>query len=401
MKLLRKNIEKDQSGFVRLEPEESEDMWHLYNLIQKGDQVEATTVRYVPLPVCCIPLALQLLTPTAFGPNRGVKSESSTGSVSTQRVRTKLRVNVRDIFFDIQAGALRINGQNVLENKFLGQFHTIDLELKQPFMLFKPTWDTISLQRVKDACDVTKQADAAAVVMQDGLANVCLLTQHMTIVRQRVEVHIPRKNRGSATNYEKAIGKFYDQVYRSIKQHIDFGVVKVVVLGSPGFVKDKFFKYMLDQAKEDNKTIMTNKPKFVLVHTSSGHKRALEEVMQDPQIKVRLADTKAAEEGRALDEFYKIMNDDPDRAYYGFDHVRRACENHAIGTLMITDELFRSADLATRRKYVKLVEDTQALKGRVLIFSSLHVSGEQLQQLSGVAAILNFPLPEVESEAES
>jgi protein pelota len=34
--------------------------------------------------------------------------------------------------------------------------------------------------------------------------------------------------------------------------------------------------------------------------------------------------------------------------------------------------------------------------GEALVFSSLHVSGEALNQLSGVAAILRFPLPELE-----
>ncbi len=34
--------------------------------------------------------------------------------------------------------------------------------------------------------------------------------------------------------------------------------------------------------------------------------------------------------------------------------------------------------------------------GEVRVFSSLHVSGEQLAQLTGVAAILRFPCPEIE-----
>lgn len=34
----------------------------------------------------------------------------------------------------------------------------------------------------------TRQAEVAAVVMQPGLANVCLLTSVMTIVRQRIDV---------------------------------------------------------------------------------------------------------------------------------------------------------------------------------------------------------------------
>ena len=38
--------------------------------------------------------------------------------------------------------------------------------------------------------------------------------------------------------------------------------------------------------------------------------------------------------------------------------------------------------------------------GKVLIYSSLHNSGEQLNQLTGVAAILSFPMEEPDSDEE-
>ena len=34
--------------------------------------------------------------------------------------------------------------------------------------------------------------------------------------------------------------------------------------------------------------------------------------------------------------------------------------------------------------------------GEVVIFSGMHTSGEQLKQLTGIAAILRFPLPDLE-----
>ena len=60
------------------------------------------------------------------------------------------------------------------------------------FELTKPLWDTVSLERVDVATDVTRKADLAAVVMQEGLANVCLVTASMTLVRKKIEVNIPR-----------------------------------------------------------------------------------------------------------------------------------------------------------------------------------------------------------------
>lgn len=94
------------------------------------------------------------------------------------------------------------------------------------------------------------------------------------------------------------------------------------------------------------------------------------------------------------------MEKDPDRAYYGYRHVAMAQEQLAIDSLLVTDELFRSADLKERRQYVKLVEDVRAAGGQVYILSSMHVSGQQLQQVSGVAALLRFPMPDLEELEE-
>ncbi|CEG82923.1 Putative Translation factor pelota [Rhizopus microsporus] len=353
-------------------------MWHVYNLISKGDMIKATTIRRL-------------------------QSESSTGSSTSQRIRLTLTITVENVDFDPIVGLLRINGRVSSENTFvkMGSYHTIDLELNRNFTLFKPEWDTIALERVDDACDVAKQADVAAVVCQEGLANLCFLTQHMTVVRQRIETPIPRKRKGSVANHEKGLEKFYEQIYQAILRHVHFDIVKAIIIASPGFVKDQVYNYIFDQAvKTGNKTVLESKSKFILIHCSNGHKHALTEIMQDPTLQVKLADTKAAREVQALDKFYEMMNMDPDRAFYGFDHVSKANERGAVGTLLVTDELFRSADIDTRKKYVALVEQVRAQNGNVYVFSSMHASGEQLNQLTGVAAILNFPVPDIDEEDE-
>jgi len=93
--------------------------------------------------------------------------------------------------------------------------------------------------------------------------------------------------------------------------------------------------------KQDIKQLIENKSKFVLIHCSSGHKYALQEVLQDPSVQSQLSDTKYAQEVLTLERFFKMLNDDPDRAFYGWNHVKKAEERGAIGTLMLTDELFR------------------------------------------------------------
>ena len=60
--------------------------------------------------------------------------------------------------------------------------------------------------------------------------------------------------------------------------------------------------------------------------------------------------------------------------------------------MLLVDKLFRAQTVAKRAQYVALVEAVQAVGTKVHVFSSGHASGEQLASLSGVAAILRFPL---------
>ena len=53
------------------------------------------------------------------------------------------------------------------------------------------------------ACDPTATADLAAVVMQEGIAHVCLVTSSMTLVRAKIETSIPRKRKGMCAQHDK------------------------------------------------------------------------------------------------------------------------------------------------------------------------------------------------------
>uniref|UniRef100_A0A1A9UMU1 Protein pelota homolog n=2 Tax=Glossina TaxID=44049 RepID=A0A1A9UMU1_GLOAU len=374
MKLIHKNVDKGGQGTVVLIPEESEDMWHAYNLVAEGDSVRSTTIRKV-------------------------QNETATGSSTSSRVRTTLTISVESIDFDTQACVLRLKGRNIVENQYvkMGAYHTLDLELNRKFELRKREWDTIALERIDMSCDPTQSADVAAVVMQEGLAHVCLITPSMTLVRSKIEVNIPRKRKGNIQQHEKGLAKFYENVMQSILRHVNFDIVKCVILASPGFVRDQFFEYMFQQAvKLDIKLLLDNKGKFMLVHSSSGFKHSLKEVLQEPAVMTKISDTKAAGEVKVLEQFYTMLQCEPSKAFYGKKHVLRAAESMAIEILMISDNLFRCQDVNQRKEYVRLVENVRDAGGDVKIFSSMHISGEQLTQLTGIAAILRFPMPELE-----
>jgi len=74
--------------------------------------------------------------------------------------------------------------------------------------------------------------------------------------------------------------------------------------------------------------------------------------------------------------------------------------HNALETLLVLDSLFRSTDLNTRNKYVALVEQAREAGAEVVMFSAMHVTGEQLGQLSGVAATLRFPIMDLDEQLD-
>lgn len=373
MKINRRDLVPDGPGSVKMTPIDADDLWFVYNLIAQGDSVMAGTVRKV-------------------------LRETSTGR-DAERVKLKLEIKVEAIEYDKVGSVLRIRGKNVLENEYvkIGAFHTLEIELHRAFVLRKELWDSMALHVLNQASDPAASADLAVVLMQEGLAHILLVGRSLTITRAKIETSIPRKHGPAIAGYQTALNKFFEHLLQAFLKHVDFNVVRCAVIASPGFTKDQFHRHLLLEAERRQlRPIIENKSRIVLVHTSSGYKHSLKEVLDAPNVMNMIKDTKAAQEVRVLKDFFDMLSNDPDRACYGPKHVEVAHERMAVQTLLITDELFRNADIPMRKKYVNLVNSVKGSGGTVHIFSSMHASGEQLAQLTGVAAILRFPLPELE-----
>jgi protein pelota len=158
----------------------------------------------------------------------------------------------------------------------MGAYHTIDLELNRKFTILKREWDSVALDRIDEACDPSQNADVAAVVMQEGLAHLCLVLSSMTIVKAKIESQIPRKRKGLSTQHDKGLDRFFERIVQAIVTHVNFDVAKAIIIASPGFLKEQFTQYMFEYAIKNNiQILMENKQRFVLVHSSSGFKHSL------------------------------------------------------------------------------------------------------------------------------
>ncbi|KAL5718711.1 hypothetical protein ACHQM5_011588 [Ranunculus cassubicifolius] len=420
MKILTKNYArlKDRAGRVKLMPEESEDLWIIYNLVCKGDTVKSFTTRKVPV-------------------------ETDARTREGERVKIIFKIRVEIIEYDKEGSVLRVRGKNISHNQYveIGQFHTFEIEPRRFFVLGNPVyllsilvipisvalqmeqiirnfiwgtnefkrgqhlvnwdevyvWDSMAIDSLRQAANPAASADLAVVLITEGLANIFLVGNSITTQCCRREASIPRKHGPAIACYESALNKFFGTVLQAFLKYVDFKVVRCAVIAGPGLTSQQFFKHLLLEAERKNlRDIIKNKSKLLLAHANSAYKHSLGDVLYAPHVMKLIKDTKAAKEVQVLNKFFEMLSNDQDRAWYGPKHIEVAHERMAIQVLLITDELFRNTDIATRKKYVELVKSVEDTWGNALIYSSMHVSGERLPQLTGIAAILRFPLPNLE-----
>jgi protein pelota len=310
-----------------------------------------------------------------------------------------LTLVVEEIDYDGAGQEIRLKGKNLTENEHvkLGAYHTLEIEPNRSLTLTKENWDALDIDRVKQSTDPSASADVAVVMVTEGFAMVCLVGSSCTVVKSKIETSIPKKKGAATAGYDKAITTFYSRVYAAVVKHVDWNVIKCLVLAGPGFAKDSLRDYIdLEAQRQQNKELLHNRSKILVAPASSPYKHAIKEVLASPDVASKIKDTKAAQEIQKLGEFMTMLGSDPSRAFYGPGHVNAAHELGAIQSLLLSDSLFRTADPILRTKYTNLVEDVRHGGGDAYIFSGAHTSGEQLNQLSGIAAILRFPLPELE-----
>lgn len=89
--------------------------------------------------------------------------------------------------------------------------------------------------------------------MEEGLANLFVMTRSTSILKQRIEKSIP-KNKSVHNQYGKARDKFFDSCIQAILGKLDLDNISNLIVGSPGFVRENFLQYITAYAgKSSNK----------------------------------------------------------------------------------------------------------------------------------------------------
>lgn len=384
MKLLNKSSSlKFKNGVsLQLQPEDKEDLFTLYQLIDQDDEL----------------IFKKRFTTTVDAD----KKKQTTDML-------KLRIQVVSREFDMKDEFLRYKGSTVEDdtgntncNIAAGKFVSYTITYAYPFTLLKKNFDSYAKKLLDEACNPEAKADTAAVVLQEGVAHICILTASSTILKQKIEYSLPKKKTTTdIVKFDEKTEKFYKAIYTSMTKTYDFSKLKMIIICSPGFyAKTLYEKIMQYATQEQNRNILDNESMFLVAHSSTGYMQGITEVLKNPIYANKLQDTKYSREANIMDSFMKHLNEDDYKAWYGEQEVFKAAELGAIDELLITDLLARSPDLSQRKKYMDLMKSIESLGGRVIIFSTLHISGEELDRLTGIACILKYPIPDLDEDLD-
>lgn len=385
MKLVsqKKGAHNTNEAILTLHPQDKEDLFTLYNIINTDDEIIVT---------------------------KKVTSKLDESGKKKSTNLTRLRLKIVSSEFEPQHEFLRFKGVTTADDNDrvnldvpIGKFFSYTTTYAYPLTLIKNDFNPYVSKLLNEACNTESRSDMAAVVLQEGISHICLLNSFSTVLKNKIEYSIPKKKRSTdVMKFDEKIEKFYKATYESMKRHFDFEKLKVIILCSPGFYAKTLFQKVMQYAQaEKNKTILANTSKILVAHCSTGYLQGITEVLKNPAYASKLRDAKNSKEAVILDEFLQHLNDDDYKAWYGEAEITKACELGAIDTLLITDTLLRSDDINIRKKSLSLISRVEQSGGKVFIFSSLHDSGEELDKLTGLACILKYPLPDLDEDSES
>lgn len=122
----------------------------------------------------------------------------------TLQVAMRLEIDVVEVQWTAEPCSLRVMGvvTNETEHVHRGQHHTFEIAHDTKLRLYKKNWELRDSQRLRMAVDPTQGATLAAVVVEPGLAHVCIVSSQMTVVKARVEQSIPKKRPSGPSGHD-------------------------------------------------------------------------------------------------------------------------------------------------------------------------------------------------------
>ena len=358
MKIFRIDLKK---GVAEVMPESLDDLWHLYNVILKNDEVHARTTRQV-------------------------KAEDEySRPTKAKRIPVNLGLKVEKMYWDRVLNRLRIRGIVCKAPEKLsikGARHTIDVTVNHAVTIVKTRWLRHQLDRLKRASKITT-TPLTIISMDDEEYCVAVLRQYGVEVKAGVRAKLPGKL--EVEKREKAKRTFFEGALKSLRETSATLHSPIVVIG-PGFVKNDFIDYLQREAKDVADSIIDVKG------VNSAGFSGIQESLRSGILSNALKDMRVGEEMKAMEEVLARLGKARGDVTYGFDEVEKSTTYGAVDQLLVADTTLRESTDEKRRALETLMKRVEKTGGEVMVISTEHEAGTKLLSLGGTAALLRFPI---------
>lgn len=344
-----------KNSAIELVPETLDDLWHLSHIIEKNDLIFSRTTRRI-----------QDTSGEKIRSDRGIKKTFYLG------------VRLESMNFHIFTGKLRATGtiEKGPEDLIpLGSHHTLEIKLNIPIKIIKEKWSRWILKRLKQAIAASKKLSAIILVIEDDTADMGLVRQFGVEYYGPLIGHISGK-RIEQKDRRHNVVKFYEIVVEAIKKFKD---VQTIVIAGPGFVKGDFHSFLSTKYPEIAK-------KTILESTGTGGRVGIREVLQKGTIEKITAENRVAWEMRSVNRALEEIAKSSSSVAYGKKEVINAVNAGAAEQLLVLDKIIRQEDLE------KVMDMVEGMGGKVVMVSSEHEGGKQLEALGGLVAILRYKI---------
>lgn len=336
----------DRKGNIKLLIQTLDDLWHLYNLIEKGDLVVSTTYR---------------------------RDDRKTDKIRPERMekrKIRLGIRVRKIEFHDFADRLRIHGIIERGSEEIGSHHTLNISVRDDVSIVKD-WKDSQLRRIEEAVTSTRQPLITFVSMDDESA--LLAQMHQYAIREVATIRGP----GSGKQFKSSETKeeYFSEILHMLESMEQTGIL--ILLG-PGFSRKDFFDY----GKAKSPQIFR---KCYSIVTGSTGMAGIQEALKRGMGEQALLDSRVATETRLVEELLSEISREGACAY-GEEEVSKAIDVGAVRTLLVTEESIRD------KRREDLMRRAENAKGKVVIVSARHEAGKKLKSLGGIASLLRFKI---------
>jgi protein pelota len=360
MKILNKDY---KHGFIELIPENVGDIYAIYRVLKPGDKVKASTSRRIR------------------------RKDEDSRPDSGERVKMVLEIDVEEFAFHGFGDNLRVKGKVISGPEdliSLGTYHTIALSLLDKVLITKLEWKAMERKILDEVEKSSMLAQILVITIEDNSACIALVTQFSIKIISEFSPSVTRKF-SDVKQHSSEMGLFFNEVLQILQDTVLQYTPQTIVLAGPGFTPGNFLEYLKNR---DPKLAA----KTSLVHSSTGGRVGLKEVLSQKLPEKIAKEQRVAYEMRLLEEVFKRIGKETGNVTYGLENVKKALMMGAVETLLISDDQLSIEDLEKRNEIDNLVDTNSEMRGETVLMSVYHDSGEQLSKLGGIAALLRFAI---------